>query len=159
MDKNFIVEFLKNKNNQRIILIIIIGLVFALFLGGESKDKTPARIEKPSEEERLEKILSDIEGCGDVSVMITYYGTDEKNIAYEKSQNTASGGGGESYDEKAVITDDGPLVINESFARVRGVIATADGADSAKVQENLINAVSAALDVPKHKICVYKKRR
>ena len=35
------------------------------------------------EEERLANILSQIDGVGDVSVMITYYSSSEKNIAYE----------------------------------------------------------------------------
>ena len=161
MDKKSLLEILKNKNNQRIFLIVIIGLVFVSFFGdGQSKEapSPPDNIQK-TEEERLCKILSDIDMVGDVSVMITYYGTNEKNIAYEKRKNISSLGDSESYDEKAVLTDGEPLIINESYPRVKGVIVTADGADLAGVRENLINAVSAAMGVEKHKICIYKKRR
>ena len=35
------------------------------------------------EEKRLANILSQIDGAGEVSVMITYYSSSEKNIAYE----------------------------------------------------------------------------
>ena len=161
MDKKSLLEILKNKNNQRIFLIVIIGLVFVSFFGnGQSKEtpSPPDNIQK-NEEERLCKILSDIDMVGDVSVMITYYGTNEKNIAYEKRKNISSLGDSESYDEKAVLTDGEPLIVNESYPKVKGVIVTADGADLAGVRENLINAVSAAMGVEKHKICIYKKRR
>lgn len=160
MDINLLMKKVKNKNNQRIFLIIIIGLIFISFFGGKgSQEKNTNDIQaSKSEEERLQMILEDIENAGEVSVMITYYGTNEKNIAYEKKKNTSAiGGGNESYDEKAVMTDGEPMVINEIYPKVKGVIVTAQGADSAAVREALINAVSAALDVEKHKICIYKK--
>lgn len=161
MDKNSLAKILKNKNNQRLILIVIIGLFFISFFceGQNVKKEEPKEPKGQSEEERMEEILSDIDLAGEVSVMITYYGTNEKNIAYETSKNISSKRESESYDEKAVMTDGEPLVINESYPKVKGVIVTADGADNPRVRENLINAVSAALDVSKHKICIYKKRR
>ncbi|MBR5270855.1 MAG: hypothetical protein IKV64_01595, partial [Clostridia bacterium] len=105
-----------------------------------------------------EKILEDIDGAGDVSVMITYLGTSRKNIAYEKRKSTTSvGTGNESYDEKAVMDDGTPMIIDEVYPKVKGVIVTADGADSIAIQEKLTRAVMAALDVEAHKICIYKK--
>lgn len=161
MDKESLFKILKNKNNQRIFLIVIIGLMFISFFGeGQNPKQKSAEVDPVANEElRLGKILSDIDNVGDVSVMITYYGTSEKNIAYEKRKNISSLGESESYDEKAVLTDGEPLIASESYPRVKGVIVTADGADIAGVRENLINAVSAAMGVEKHKICIYKKRR
>lgn len=160
MDKNSITKILKNKNNQLFILIIIIGLIFVSVLGSSS-EKTPSEHSEEitiSEEERLREILSDIDGAGDVSVMITYYGTNEKNIAYEKRKNMSSfGGSNESYDEKAVMADGEPMIINETYPEVKGVVVTAEGAQNPAVREALINAVRAALDVGAHKICIYKK--
>lgn len=161
MDKESLFKLLKNKNNQWIFLIVIIGLIFISFFGeGQNpKQAAPKNDTVRSEEEKLSKILSDIDLVGDVSVMITYYGTNEKNIAYEKRKNFSSLGENESYDEKAVLSDGEPLIASESYPKVKGVIVTADGADIAGVKENLINAVSAAMGVEKHKICIYKKRR
>lgn len=159
MDKNLLLKILKNKNNQRLILIVIIGLIFISFFGEGQKvrEEVQNEITIKTEEERLTEILSDIDMAGEVSVMITYYGTNEKNIAYETKKNISSVSESESYDEKAVMTDGTPMVINEIYPRVKGVIVTASGANIASVRENLINAVSAALDVEKHKICIYKK--
>ena len=152
MNKEEALKFLRNKNNLVIIGIMILGIIFMTsFSETDSVKKTDDKAD--FQEERLESILSDIDGAGSVSVMITYENTGEKNIAYEKRQNDTS------YDEKAVLTDGEPLIASESYPRVKGVIVTADGADIAGVRENLINAVSAAMGVEKHKICIYKKRR
>ena len=159
MDKNLLLKKLKNKNNQRLILIVIIGLIFISFFGEGQKVREEVQNENTvkTEEERLTQILEDIDMAGEVSVMITYYGTNEKNIAYETRKNISSLGESESYDEKAVMTDGSPMVINEVYPRVKGVIVTAEGADNAAVRENLINAVSSELDVEKHRVCIYKK--
>ncbi len=161
MEKDILKKIVKNKNNRVLILIVIIGLIFISFIGGTTKDNVTTKISAPiseSEEERLKEILEDIDGAGKVSVMITYYGTNEKNIAYEKRKNTTLvGGGNESYDEKAVMNDGEPMVINEVYPKVKGVIVTAAGADNVSVKEKLTRAVMAALDVEAHKICIYKK--
>ncbi len=161
MEKDILKKIVKNKNNRVLILIVIIGLIFISFIGGTTKDNATTKNSAPilaSEEERLKDILEDIDGAGKVSVMITYYGTNEKNIAYEKRKNTTLvGGGNESYDEKAVMNDGEPMVINEVYPKVKGVIVTAEGAYSASIQEKLTRAVMAALDVEAHKICIYKK--
>lgn len=43
------------------------------------------------EEKRLANILSQIDGAGEVSVMITYYSSSEKNIAYETKVSSREG--------------------------------------------------------------------
>ncbi len=58
--------------------------------GGEKKTS----LADGSEEERLCNILSSIEGCGRVSVMITYHGEDrEKNIRAKGAVVVAEGAG------------------------------------------------------------------
>ncbi len=86
--------FFKNKNNRLFSVILIIGVVM-IFLSNTGADKTTNQKKAISEEERLEEILSDIQGVGKVSVMITYYET--KEYAYTE-KNKAKG---------AVITADG----------------------------------------------------
>ena len=160
MEKNILKKITQNKNNRVLILIVIIGLIFISLFGTQTKDKndTINPVSLINDEERLEKILEDIDGAGDVSVMITYQGTSRKNIAYEKRKSTTSvGTGNESYDEKAVMDDGTPMIIDEVYPKVKGVIVTADGADSIAIQEKLTRAVMAALDVEAHKICIYKK--
>ena len=151
MNKEEALKFLRNKNNLVIIGIMILGIIFMTsFSETDSVKKTDDKTD--FQEKRLESILSDIEGAGCVSVMITYENTGEKNIAYEKRQNDTS------YDEKAVMAGGEPMVINEMNPRVKGVIVTADGADNISVKRALTEAVSAVLDVDAHRICIYKRK-
>ena len=86
-------KIFKNKNNQLFSVILIIGVVLIFISGaGDSKKDEP---QNTDEEARLEEILSDIQGAGNVSVMVTYY-EPVKNTDNEK--NKAKG---------AVITADG----------------------------------------------------
>ncbi len=151
MNKEEALKFLKNKNNLMIIGVIILGILFmTAFTDTGKKEEDQKNVDV--QEQRLEKILSDIEGAGEVGVMITYEDTGEKDIAYEKRKNDTS------YDEKAVMADGAPLVIKETGPAVKGVIVTADGANDIKVKKALTEAVSAVLGVEPHKICIYKRK-
>lgn len=164
MSKEQILKILKNKNNRTICVILIIGVVLMVVAGGHKKDKaavssTSSVISAQSEEKRLSDILSQIDGVGSVSVMITYYSSPEKSIAYETKQNTASreDKSERSEDKKAVMTDGEPMVVKEVYPKVKGVIVTAQGAGNASVRQAISEAIAASLDVPVHRICIYKK--
>lgn len=163
MDKEQILKIFKNKNNLIICLILIIGVVLMVAAGTDKKEKpdsaNTASIDVEAEEKRLESILSQIDGAGSVSVMVTYYSGVEKSLAYETKQNTASREDKSemSTDKKAVMTDGEPMVVKEVYPKVKGVIVTADGAGNAAVKQAISEAVAACLDVPAHRICIYKK--
>ena len=160
MNREEITKFFKNRNNRLLFIIIITGIaLMALFGGGEEKEVQPYgknEIQIEEEERRLSSILEKIDGAGEVDVMISYEETARKNIAYEK---TTSSGDEVSYDEKAVLTDGEPMVINEQYPTVRGVVVIAEGAEDTSVKRALREAVSAVLGVDVHKICVYKMSR
>lgn len=160
MSKDMFEKILKNKNNRIICIILIIGVVLMLISGGGSKkDKVSDKTTVYDEEARLEEILSDIDGAGEVSVMITYYSTSEKDIAYETKTNSVGldSRSEESEDRKAVMTDGSPMVLKEVYPRVKGVIVTADGADSAAVRQAISEAVTAVTDVASHRVAIYKR--
>lgn len=152
MNKEEALKFLKNKNNLMLVGVIVLGIIFMTAFhdteSGEEVRETDADIR----EERLESILSEIEGAGEVSVMVTYKDSGEKDIAYEKRES------GSGYDEQAVMADGSPLVIRETEPEVLGVIITADGADDAAIKKALSDAATAALGAEPHRICIYKRK-
>lgn len=157
MNKEALEKLLKNKNNQIICIILIIGIVFMLISGGGAKkDKAVKETVRTDDETRLSEILSRIDGAGKVSVMITYYSTAEKDIAYETRKSASSLAGDGSEDKKAVMTDGEPMVLKEVYPKVKGVIVTAEGGGSAAVRQAISGAVTAVLDVPAHRVCIYK---
>lgn len=157
MDKDKLIKLLKNKNNLIICLILIIGIVLMVVGGKDNKEENieTTKTEVLTDEKRLEDILSQIDGVGEVSVMITYYSSSEKDLAYETK--TSSRNLEESEDKKAVMTDGEPMVVKEVYPDVKGVIVTAQGAGRTDVKAAISEAVSATLDVPVHKICIFKK--
>ena len=161
MNKEDLLKIFKNKNNRLICLILIIGVVL---MAVASVDKNKKADVQPTaavtsvedeEEKRLANILSQIDGAGEVSVMITYYSSSEKNIAYETKVSSREKE--ESEDKKAVMTDGEPMVVKEVYPKVRGVIVTADGGGNSAVRSAISEAVTASLDVPAHRICIFKK--
>lgn len=160
MNKDILPKLLKNKNNQIICIILIIGVVLMLISGGgKEKQAVTKTADTHDEETRLEEILSDINGAGEVSVMITYYSTSEKDIAYETKTNSVglNSRSEESEDKKAVMNDGSPMVLKEVYPKVKGVIVTADGGDNAVVRQAISEAVTAVMDVGAHRVRIYKR--
>lgn len=157
MNKEELIKFLKNKNNRLILIILIIGVVIMLSAAGRSKPQSVTVTDAGKEEAQLSRILSGIDGAGKVSVMVTYYGTAEKDIAYETKTNS-SDGTKSSEDKKAVMSDGTPMVVKETYPKVKGVIVTAQGADNAAVKRKLTEAVTAALDVPEYRVCICRSK-
>ncbi len=155
--------FSKIRNTKYIYIIVIIGAVIMLFSSfsvdnEEEKKNGEYTEESESEEMRLERILSEITGVGEAKVMITYYESTKKTIAYEKKvdkrADTIQGFGGESVDEKAVMAEGEPVVIKQVYPEVKGVIVVSKGAGSPSVNQAICEAVSTALGIGMHKICV-----
>lgn len=160
MNKDILGKILKNKNNRIICIILIIGVVLMLISsGGRKKENIGETTAVYDEETRLEEILSDIDGAGKVSVMITYYSTAEKDIAYETKTNSVGldSRSEESEDRKAVMTDGSPMVLKEVYPKAKGVIVAADGGSDASVRQAISEAVTAVMDVPAHRVKIYKR--
>lgn len=163
MNKEQILKIFKNKNNRIIFIIFIIGVVLVLTAqnhkdtGGESAYTPTSAVSVRDEEERLAEMLTQIEGAGRVSVMITYESGTEKSLAYETRTSSREESGERSEDRKAVTSGGEPMVVKEVYPQVKGVIVAADGADSASVKTAIREAVTASLGVSAHRVCIFKK--
>lgn len=155
MNKN---EFLKKYvNNKSLYIIIIIGVVFMLLSGNGQMNKDDTKTleyEAYSDEERLENILSKIDGAGEVHVMITYYGTTSYDVAFEKKKSESEKGTVKS-EENSVITSNGsPMVKGEVYPKAKGVVIIAEGAANPSVKKAITDAATAALEVASYRVCV-----
>ncbi len=152
-------DFLKKYvNNNSLYIIIIIGIVFMLSVpsGKQKSKKDTHTYDAYSDEERLSQILSKVDGAGDVSVMITYYGTTSCDVAFQKKQNSTTTESQKTQSEEcSVITDSGiPLVKGEVYPKAKGVVIISEGAKNAEVKKALTDAASAALEIASYKVCV-----
>ena len=148
-------------SNKYIYIILLIGVVFMLFASGHSskKEEKPAQEISFTEEKELETIISKIRGVGQVDVMVTYYSGMEKALAYETQQESNKKENGEetSINKKAVMSDGAPVVLKNLYPKVKGVVVVAEGAGNVTVKKEIQDAVTTALDVAVHKVCVLEK--
>ena len=124
-------------------------------------------------EQRLSGILSQIDGAGDVNVMITMKSSSEKvldkdvesdhEVVTESDSQGGSRQTNSSTKKESTVydgngTDESPYVSKELSPKVEGVIVLADGGGNAVVKENISEAVQALFDIEPHKIRVMKKQ-
>jgi stage III sporulation protein AG len=109
-------------------------------------------------EKRLEAILCDIDGVGEVQCMITYNGTSEKVTAKTISTNTTSTTSTQgtassttsTTESPVIISNDGsssPYILEEISPEITGVIIVAEGADKAVTKLAIMRACQTVLQV------------
>ena len=121
--------------------------------------------------QKLESILSKIQGVGDVNVFINYSESSEVVAMYNENskssttEETDTSGGvrkiQETDSQKDVIfqENDGvktPMTKKVVEPKIEGAIITAKGASNIDVKTNIIQAVEAATGLATHKIQVYE---
>lgn len=129
-------ELIKSEKGIKIIfaagLILILVIAFSgLFTGRSAKNNEKERgtVESFADyesglEQRLTEILSEIEGVGNVKVMITL----------DKTEQTEYGRNSD-------------MLISVTAPEVRGVIVVCDGGDSVNVKEKVTDAVSGIFGI------------
>lgn len=110
------IEFLKaNKAVLIITGIVVILIVVVMIWGGKSDGlSVNSKVEKTGTEQKLERILSSIDGVGETDVMI-----------------------------------------NEGENGIDGVVIVCRGANNIMTRNNILNAVSTALNIQKNIIAIY----
>ena len=114
-------------------------------------------------EKSLREIISDIDGAGKCSVMVTLDCGVETVYAEDVDLNSDVSDGRESSKEsRELVTLNGSsstkeaVVIKEIQPRVRGVIVVCEGGGNPGVKMNIINAVTSAFDISSTKVSVQK---
>ena len=173
-----------------IILIITIVIINYVWNGNKSSNKTltnstgkqlatiqnnqnsnNTKTSSISLEERLENILSNINGVGNVKVFINYSESNETVAMYNENtkksvtEETDTSGGVrkvESTDSQKEIVyqeNDGnktPIIQKTVEPKIEGAIITANGASDINIKTSIIQAVEAATGLATHKIQVFE---
>lgn len=126
-------------------------------------------------EQRLEQVLREVEGVGEVNVMVTFQSSSEKVIEKDWEKNSQvtvehdkQGGKRETKESKSNETTvyqnaaeggEIPYVIKEVNPKVEGIVVIAQGGENAVVVKNITEAIQALFDVDTHKIKVMKRNQ
>lgn len=172
---------------KRNYIIILLGIVIILSIAfsncsseekNETKD-TNAKVFNYDEyslllEEKIEKIVENIEGAGKCSVMITLEKTEEYVFFTEEkiSTNTEEETGQDKVKQtiesdkeiKAGVVENRNngnevLITTTIMPQVGGVVVICEGGGNVLVQERVTNAVATALNISYNKVFVTKKQR
>lgn len=121
--------------------------------------------------QKLESILSKIQGVGDVNVFINYSESSEVVAMYNENskssttEETDTSGGirkvQETDSQKDIIYQENngtktPMTKKVIEPKIEGAIITAKGANNIDVKTNIIQAVEAATGLATHKIQVFE---
>lgn len=203
MFKNKLKEIIKSEdsdeNNKKkienlvffvILLIATIVMINYIWNGRKSSNKTLTNTAgkqlamtdnssstsiKDSEnlEQKLESILSQIQGVGEVQVFINYSESSETVAMYNENTKTStteetdtSGGtrkveSKDSQKELVYQEENGektPIIQKTVQPKIEGAIITAKGASNATVKTNIVQAVEAATGLATHKIQVFEMK-
>lgn len=168
------------KWTKYIFVIGIIGILLILLSTFIPKNETPTSDETTqidtetytkNLEEKIQTLVSKIDGVGNVDVMITLengveyvYANSEKKST-DNTQDYTSGSPSKSTDknsaEQDVVMVDGSdgkeaLVVTKKEPTVKGVVVVCDGGDNLKVVQNITDAVTTALNITSNRVSVVK---
>lgn len=176
--KDLIEKIKSIKHIEIIIGVIAVALMIVIFAGvgnkqtssGETNNETLSEeitsISVSELEEKLAAVLSDINGVGKSSVLITAKSTGEKITANTVTTNTSTSQSGSgnvtsttsSTESPIIVNNSGksePYVIKELMPEILGVIVVAEGADSAVTRLAIMRAVQAVLQVSASSVEIY----
>ena len=186
LSDNFHIKNLKREQLVMLLLAGILLLVLAVPVKGEKQERQdtyqnedvsgPAMTESEYVnylENHLEELFSQIEGAGDVAVMVTLAASAEKvvekDVQKESETVTESDSQGgqrtttRSSSAQAALYEGqdkntgNPYVSKEITPKVEGVVVIASGGDDALVVKNITEAVQALFGIDTHKIRIMKK--
>lgn len=121
-------------------------------------------------ERRIRELLTNVDGVGEVDVMVVLKSSEEKIIHVDKNTSVSTteekGDGNTSriikqqeLSESTVMGSQSqePIIEKELSPEVAGIIISADGGGSAAVKAEISEAMEALFGLPAHKIKVLKR--
>lgn len=144
-------------------LVLALGIVLMLF-PAEKEIAEPVEQQESTEEttleERLECLLSQVEGAGEVRVILTL---ETGAISeYQQDSTTRSGAGETQIQTETVLVEAGgeemPIPVKTTYPTYKGAVVVCQGADRASVKLALVRAVSCLTGLGSDQITVIKMK-
>ena len=122
--------------------------------GGEDESLSDLEKYEAQTEQKLEELLSTVDGAGQVRVMLTWEGSSERQVEKDRISNA------DSVEEETIYqeNDSGkyPYVVSWTNPKVTGVLVIAEGGGNTKVKAEILEAVQALFGIEPHKIKIMK---
>lgn len=175
-------DMLKKKQQYLILgALALLGMVLLLIGNGNDTENAPsqqtpmAAITVSAEETavtelegKLEAVLAQVQGAGDVTVQISVKSMGRKEYAVDtqhSSRTSVEENGDtvqqstETQEQRTVVQQNqngvqNALLVEETMPEISGVLVVSSGAKDAVVAERLLNAVTTLLQISLHQIAV-----
>ena len=153
------------KKYRFVLLVLLIGLVLMSLPSGKAEEtevSTPQAVKETRDPESdLEEILSQIEGAGKVSVLLTQAAGEE--TIYQTDDDTSTGMDSSSVRRETVIITGADKAQQGLVSQVNppvymGAVIVCQGADRATVRLAIVEAVANATGLSADKITVLKMK-
>lgn len=146
-------------------LILILGVGLMLLPTGKKSQSQQQPMAAAAEsqqdlEQRLEQLLRQVEGAGEVQVLLTLQ--EGTSYEYQTDTRTAEDENGRELQQETVLLSGGgtqtPVTVRTVYPRYRGAVVLCQGADRAAVRLDMIRAVSSLTGLGSDKIHVIKMK-
>ena len=152
--------------NRAVALVVLFGVLLMLLPTGKTEAQQPQRQETVSEprenlETRLEQILSQVSGAGNVRVLLTQE-RGETSVYQLDLQEVTDGDRREIRQDTVTVTGSDRqqegLLTQVEAPRYRGAVVVCQGGDNPTVRLSVVEAVSGATGLPSNRITVLKMK-
>ncbi|MBQ2893713.1 MAG: hypothetical protein IJE24_06215 [Oscillospiraceae bacterium] len=147
-----------------VLLVLLVGIALMLIPYGRTEETeastAPQTPTQPDISRELSQILSQIDGAGEVSVMLTVRtGT---STVYQTDDTLTTGDSGSERKDTVIVTDENRgqtgLVQHIVYPEYRGAIIVCQGADNVQVRLSIMEAVARITGLGMDKISVLKMK-
>ena len=152
--------------NRAVALVVLVGVLLMMLPTGKTEAQQPQRQETVSEprenlETRLEQILSQVSGAGNVRVLLTQE-RGETSVYQLDRQEVTDGDRREIRQDTITVTGSDRqqegLLTQVEAPRYRGAVIVCQGGDNPTVRLSVVEAVSGATGLPSNRITVLKMK-
>lgn len=154
------------KKNKYVVIVLIVGVIILLIPTNSSDSGSDSQVDTDDtgtqsaldfsveqQEDRLSVALSEIQGVGDVTVVLSLKTTMEQEVAVDED----SSGGQETVTVSTGSGTESPVTKKYIYPEYRGALIVAQGADNAEIRLEITQAVSALTGLGADKISVINK--
>ena len=146
-------------------LALIVGCIYFISISSSKKvendtktqiDNISANFQTSGEyidylENKLENVITRVKGVGDTDVVITLEKGFEYIYATEEETKTTSNG--TSVKSSSIVMVDGqPVIKEEIYPVVKGIVVIADGAEDVSVKMNILSIIQTVIEIDTSKI-------
>jgi len=171
--KSFNYKEMSLHQKRYIALMLALSLLGIVFLSVDTAPNDKAETYQPivqsqtneNTEEKLAKILSQVDGAGKVAVQINYATQGEIDYAANKQwkKQTSEETAIEEQAETIAFYNSGQgtqtaLITKKTEPLISGVLIVAQGADNIEVKRDLVKAAAVLFDLPDYKVTVLKMK-